>query len=381
MDRWTELALVSHEVGGALTPARNAIHLLCSDPPLGLDSRQKRLLEMISRSLERTDRVLGNLSSIALPDDHHDNIEICRPHTWLHEWVRPYVNEAATRNVRLELDVADGMLAFPIELFFLEQVLGNLVSNAIKFTPAAGHVRVSAAPSHGTVMPGRMLLLAGGFGFRPRFIQIVVEDSGIGLCEETRRHLFQPFFRGQEAQKHAGTGLGLTVSRRLVRLMQGDLRADDTTTGARFVLTLPADDATRQLAASVDSFYKVVRAELAEATRNLLVVRGSTEDDSAAVAEVMQTYQERSGVRVWRISPTTWVALSDVPVRQLYRCLADVVAMAGPEVRRGLRVQVRCARRATPVDELVLQSVVRCRRTFPARVLQKERNNSKTGVA
>ena len=381
MERWTELALVSHEIGGALTPARNAIHLLRSDPPRGMDSRQERLLEMIARSLERTDRVLGNLSSIALPEDYQEKIETCHPHAWLHEWLQPFTNEAVTRNLRLDLDVADGMLAFPTEFFLMEQVLGNLISNAIKFTPAGGQVRVSAAASRGTVMPGRMLLLAGGFGFRPRFVQIVVEDSGIGLCEETRRRLFQPFYRGAEAQKHAGTGLGLTVAHRLVRMLHGDLRADDAEVGARFVLTLPADVATRQLAASVDSLYSTLRQELPQAQRNLLVTRLSGDAPSAAVDQLMQRFAERHALRVWKVAPTTWVALSDLPVRALYRNLAQMLAFEAEAVQQGLRVQVRRAGRGAPVDELVLQTVVRCRRTIPASVLQGQQANSQTEVA
>jgi hypothetical protein len=113
----------------------------------------------------------------------------------------------------------------------------------------------------------------------------------------------------------------------------------------------------------------------------LLVARLSTDANSAAVDQVMQCFEERFGVRVWKISPTTWAALSDVPVRQLYRRLADIVALADEELRQGLHVQVRCAGRTAPVDELVLQSVVRCRRAFPAWVLQKERKNSRTEVA
>ena len=159
------------------------------------------------------------------------------------------------------------------------------------------------------------------------------------------------------------------------------LRAEETVTGARFVLTLPADDATRQLAASIDSFYSVMRAQLAQAPCNLLVARLSTAANSAAVDQVMQRFEEHLDVRVWKISSTTWVALSDAPVRQLYRRLADIVALADEELRQGLHVQVRCAGRTAPVDELVLQSVVRCRRTFPAWVLQKERKNSRTEVA
>ena len=385
MDRWTELALVSHEVGGALTPARNALHLLREDPPRGMDSRQQHLLDMILRSLERTDRVLGNLSSIALPENYQDKLETCSPHTWLQEWIRPYQDEALARNLRLELEVFDGMLAFPTDLFLLEQVLGNLVANALKFTPAGGRVRVSAAPCRGVVLPGKMLLLAGGFAVRPRFLQVVVQDSGIGISAETRRHLFVPFYRGQEAEQHAGTGLGLTVSRRLVNMLHGDLRAEDCASGARFVLTLPADAATRALSGSIDSLYKALREEVSKQRCSLLVARLKSEEHSATVTALIASLCEQVGARFWCISPTTWVVLSSASVRDLYRNLAAQVAEADGELKKELHVHVRRAQRGENVDELALQSVVRCRQALPAALVDNpahgKRTHSRTEVA
>jgi two-component sensor histidine kinase len=380
MDRWTELALVSHEVGGALTPARNALHLLREDPPRGMDSRQQRLLDMITRSLERTDRVLGNLSSIALPENYQEKLETCSPHTWLQEWIRPYQDEAVSRNLRLDLDVLEELSSFPTDLFLLEQVLGNLVSNALKFTPAGGRVRVSAQPNRGAVLPGKMLLLAGGFGARPRFLQIVVEDTGMGISPETRRHLFVPFYRGEEAAQHAGTGLGLTVSRRLVHLLHGDLRAEDCATGARFVLTLPADAATRALCGSTDSLYAALRREISEKPCTLLVARLKSEEHDAIVGTAIETLGQQTHGHSWRISPTTWVLLSPASARHLYRSLADHIAPAADAVRKELHVHVRRARRGENVDELALQTVVRCRQPFPAAVFRRTAQRKPTQV-
>jgi len=365
MDRWTELALVSHEVGGALTPARNALHLLREDPPRGMDSRQQRLLEMIVRSIERTDRVLGNLSSIALPENYEEKLETCRPNIWLQEWSRPYQDEAESRNLRLELDVHDSMLAFPTDLFLLEQVLGNLVSNALKFTAAGGRVRISARPSRGAVLPGKMLLLAGGFGLQPHFVQIAVEDTGIGISPETRRHLFVPFYRGQEAENHAGTGLGLTVSRRLVNMLHGDLRAEDCAAGARFVLTLPADATTRALSGNIASFYAALRQELSRQPCSLLVARLKSEPHAATVTSAIESLAEETQARFWRISPTTWVMLSSIMVRDLYRSLASRFVQADDELKKELQVHVRRTHGNENADELALQSVVRCRQPFP----------------
>jgi hypothetical protein len=267
--------------------------------------------------------------------------------------------------VSLALDVVEGIPAFPTDFFLLEQVLGNLLSNALKFTAAGGRVRVAAAPVRGAVLPGKMLLLAGGFGLRPRFVQIVIEDSGIGLSPETRRHLFQPFYRGQEAAQHAGSGLGLTVARRLVGMLHGDLRADDCRSGARFVLTLPADAATRALAGNIDTLYAALRRQLAEHACSLLVARLQEDAHAPAVAAAIETLAQQTDSQFWQIAPTTWVVLGNAPVRQLYRELATLVSPGAIGLRDALHVQVRRARRGETVDELALQTVVRCRRPLP----------------
>ena len=97
----------------------------------------------------------------------------------------------------------------------LRQVLINLLSNAVKFT-AKGHVTVHAAAS--PTSDDKSLL------------RIEVTDSGIGIDEATLARLFQPFTQGDNstARKYGGTGLGLTISARLIELMGGTLAASST---------------------------------------------------------------------------------------------------------------------------------------------------------
>jgi signal transduction histidine kinase len=109
--------------------------------------------------------------------------------------------------------------------------LENLVSNAIKYGAKGGWVRVSAATSNGA--KGR---------HRPE-VAIVVEDHGLGIASSELRRIFEPFYRGtvaQESQIH-GTGLGLSLARRLARAMRGEIRVEsEVGKGSRFTLTLPA---------------------------------------------------------------------------------------------------------------------------------------------
>jgi signal transduction histidine kinase len=103
----------------------------------------------------------------------------------------------------------------------LGQLLSNLVSNAVKFTPEGGQVRVRVGGQGGTC-------------------QVEVTDSGIGIPLEDRGHLFERFYRASTATGTAGSGLGLAISKAIAQAHGGTIRiADSGGSGTRFVVEIP----------------------------------------------------------------------------------------------------------------------------------------------
>ncbi|UQV17736.1 ATP-binding protein [Brevundimonas albigilva] len=143
---------------------------------------------------------------------------------FIRDAVRFWAAPAAEKGLRLE---ASGVDSDPVWLrgdpYRLRQVVNNLISNAIKFTPS-GVIRLRAqAP----VSEGR------------RCLTLTVADQGAGISAEAMTRLFSPFAQGsaEVARTYGGTGLGLTVSRELARLMGGDLTATSVEgQGATFTL-------------------------------------------------------------------------------------------------------------------------------------------------
>ena len=118
----------------------------------------------------------------------------------------------------------------------VKQVLVNLLSNAVKFTSPGGRISVSCEQARTAPEPIR----ATDAGPWTCFI---VTDTGTGIPREMLNRIFEPFVQGEVGytRAHAGTGLGLTISRRLARLMGGELTADSIEgEGSKFVLWLPA---------------------------------------------------------------------------------------------------------------------------------------------
>jgi signal transduction histidine kinase len=105
----------------------------------------------------------------------------------------------------------------------LRRALGNLLDNALKFTPAGGSVTV------GTCRDGD-------------WVDLWVEDTGIGIPESDLPHLFARFHRGRNVVDHPGSGLGLAIVKAIVESHRGRVLAENTAHGARFSLRLPADE-------------------------------------------------------------------------------------------------------------------------------------------
>src|SRR5690606_10974124 len=110
----------------------------------------------------------------------------------------------------------------------VQQVLWNLMSNAIEFTPANGQVRIATADGE----DGRL--------------RVTVTDSGVGIDPELLQLVFNAFQQGEHVmrQRMGGLGLGLTICRLLVEMHGGELRVESAgrNTGARFTLELPTMD-------------------------------------------------------------------------------------------------------------------------------------------
>jgi len=129
------------------------------------------------------------------------------------------------------------------------QILVNLLSNAVKFTEPGGTVRLDVV--QGEQPPDSKHLIAA-----PHWMALRVTDTGIGIHPDNIERIFSPFVQGDRGhtRRTDGTGLGLTISRRLARLMHGDVVVESVLgNGSTFTLWLPAADEQRVEGAQADA--------------------------------------------------------------------------------------------------------------------------------
>jgi len=219
------VASISHELRTPLTSIRGYLELIGDEASGGLTADQHRYLEIVERNTDRLMRVVGDLLLIAQVDagaitlqlEELDPAELLRDAI---EVARPQADaKGLTMSARLE--PTPRLLG---DRARLGQVVDNLVSNAIKFTPAGGSVELRAHPAGGA----RVVL--------------EVSDNGMGMSEQEQEQLFQAFYRTTAAAEQGirGTGLGLTIVRALVEAHGGTVSVRSATgEGTTFHIELP----------------------------------------------------------------------------------------------------------------------------------------------
>jgi signal transduction histidine kinase len=212
---------ISHELRTPLTSIAGYVELLQEEEDdaekLGylaiVGRNSERLLALVTDLLFAAKLQYGRLELERSPVDLRRVVEQCT------ESARPRAQAAAV-HLAVEAEDVPELAGEPAKL---AQLLDNLVSNAIKFTPRDGHVNVRLS-AHREV------------------IRIEVSDTGIGIADQERERLFERFFRAQSALERQiqGTGLGLYISKAIVDAHDGRIGVDSAPgEGTTFIVELP----------------------------------------------------------------------------------------------------------------------------------------------
>jgi signal transduction histidine kinase len=227
------IATVSHELKSPLTTVAGHLEMLESDT-IGIGDEAKPSLAAIGRASQRMSRVIEDL--LLLREIGEGARPIGREPVDLvglvHEAVAMTALLAESKHLDLVVAVPDRAGEATGEREELDTVLLNLVSNAVKYTPDGGGVRISLET-------------------RGDVAVVSVADEGLGISEQDQALLFTEFFRSSNpvAVAQPGTGLGLAIVKRIVERHRGTVDVDSTLgQGSTFTVTLPAaPDATRAL--------------------------------------------------------------------------------------------------------------------------------------
>jgi PAS domain S-box-containing protein len=310
---------VSHELRTPMTAIKGYTDLIHGGAVGPINENQEKFLSIIKNNADRLTALINDLLDISRVETGRVRFEP-RP-LQIGDVIADVVNALAmpaeTKNHTLTYEVVAGLPDVIGDRNRLNQVLTNLVGNAIHYTPTGGRIEVSAYPVEGA-------------------IRVDVSDTGIGIAPEDLGRIFERFYRADDplVQEAAGTGLGLSIARMFIEMHGGRVWVEsEEGRGSTFTFILPVQ--IYGDAADAEEKRRPPKRLMAR-TRTVLVV-----DDDPDVSKLVKMQLERSGYRVFTLgrggSVVAWVTRKRPDLILLDLILPDMEGMTGLDVLRELK--------------------------------------------
>lgn len=222
------VATVSHELKTPLTAVRLAVHVLLEETVGPLTAKQTELLIDARENSERLLALIEQLLALARLQRTQDReaFQPADPAELLRQAADAVRSRAEDKHVELEVTIDEPLPQVNVDSLRMAQALGNLLNNAVTYTPSGGRVALAATATNECVV-------------------LTVTDTGIGIPAEYLPHVFEQFLRIPGQSEESGTGLGLAIVKEVVTAHGGEISCEsEQGKGTTFRITLPAAEPT-----------------------------------------------------------------------------------------------------------------------------------------
>lgn len=270
------LSVISHELKTPLHAILNYSEMLSET---GLDSEQEELNSGVRVSGKKLSEIVTQILSVSQIDGEYDPLEITTfvPHTLLHQVVEHFKTQAENKNLQLKvIDNNQSKTLIKADQSRILQILSLLVDNAIKFSNSGSILLRSEIIREKNDQNGQLLYQ--------------VEDQGLGISKADLVEVFTPFFMNDSSRNrtNGGMGLGLTISKRLIESMDGQIHIQSTLhEGSTFSVQIPIEI---QPPKNTDTIHMTQEDQLQIPTINVLLV-----DDHPVNQKVASTMLRKLG--------------------------------------------------------------------------------------
>lgn len=238
------ISIVSHELRTPLTSIKNSLDILTSGRCGEVTQSAEKFLSMAMRNVQRLSGIINDLLDLSKIEAGKMDFNFVQTNiNTVIDYVKSALSEVAkSKGLTLITNEAENLPSVNADPQRLEQVLTNLVSNAIKFTPENKTIKISSKIVNTETMRINeyfkdSITLAQG-----EYIQVCVEDEGIGIAESDMLHAFDKFAQIENSlsRKAGGTGLGLPIAKQLLEAHKGAIWCDsELLKGSRFYFVIP----------------------------------------------------------------------------------------------------------------------------------------------
>jgi signal transduction histidine kinase len=220
---------VAHEIRNPLAGIAGAIEIISKDFPKEHPDRE--ILDDLRQEVRRIEKVLNDLLTYARPKAPQFGMADLKD--TVARTLQFARQQIGAKNVEFSIQISSPLPRFRMDPEQLHQVLLNLVLNGIQAIEQEGKVTIQARVLGGSGGPNR-----------PPSVEISVSDTGGGISREQLERIFRPFY----TTKRGGTGLGLSLCRRIISQHGGTLTAEsEVNKGSRFIIRLPMREAAEEV--------------------------------------------------------------------------------------------------------------------------------------
>ena len=268
------VSTVSHELRTPMTAIKGYTDLIHAGAAGDVNEEQQRFLGIIKSNTDRLTALINDLLDISRIETGRVRFEVnpLQIGDVIADVVNALAGQAAINDQTLTYEVVGGMPNIMGDRDRLNQVITNLISNAIRYTPEEGKIEIQSYPVEGAV-------------------RVDVQDTGIGIAPEDMAHLFERFYRADHplVQEKRGTGLGLSIVKMFIEMHGGRIWVQsELGQGSTFTFILPVPVQSEKMET------RQTTPRLMARTRTILIV-----DDDQDVTTLFQQQLESAGYQTF----------------------------------------------------------------------------------
>ena len=240
------VSIVSHELRTPLTPINNSLEIVLSEQAGEISADAKNFISMAKRNIQRLSGIIEDLLDLSRiqtgkMDFKYKLVDITSSLELLQ---KTFIQVANEKNIAINLDIVEKLPEIYADIRRIEQILSNLVSNALKFTSIEGKININASVIDSSEIDEKNLVLPV-IELNGKYIKIAVSDNGIGIKKEDVPKIFDKFSQIESSLKrnNGGVGLGLTITKQLIDSHLGAIEViSEESQGSTFIVYLPLLD-------------------------------------------------------------------------------------------------------------------------------------------